>query len=75
MVVHSNQGRSVGLIVDRIVDIVETDVEVTRPARHGDLLASAVIQQRVTDLIDLPSLIRRADPMFSDSTLEEAVVA
>src|SRR5262249_22004530 len=57
VVVHSDRGRSIGLVVDRIVDIVETCVEVSRPARHDDLLVSAVIDERVTDLINVPSLI------------------
>ncbi len=64
VVVHSDRGRSVGLVVDRIVDIVDSTVEITRPAQSDELLASAVIQQRVTDLLDAPALIRRADPMF-----------
>jgi two-component system, chemotaxis family, sensor kinase CheA len=75
VVVHSDRNRSVGLVVDRIVDIVESTVEVTRPARSNDLLASAVIQKCVTDLINVPSLIRRADPVFFQSSVEEAVVA
>ncbi len=74
VVVHSDRDRSVGLVVDRIIDIVETTIEVTRKAQNGDLLASVVIQQRVTDLINVPSLIRRADPMFYGSPVEEAVV-
>jgi two-component system, chemotaxis family, sensor kinase CheA len=75
VVVHSDGKRSVGLVVDQIVDIVQTTVEITRRALNNDLLASAVIQERVTDLIDVQSLIRRADPMFYDSSIEEAVVA
>ncbi|MBX9790464.1 MAG: chemotaxis protein CheW [Pirellulales bacterium] len=75
VIVHSQRDRSVGLVVDRIIDIVQTTVEVTRPANNDNLLASAVIQQRVTDLVDVPSLIRRADPMFYEASVEEAVVA
>jgi len=75
VVVHSQRDRSVGLVVDRIIDIVQTTVEVSRPVNNDDLLASVVIEERVTDLVDVPSLIRRADPMFYDSSVEEAVVA
>jgi len=67
VVVYSENGRSVGLVVDRIADIVESTIEVSRRAQNDDLLVSAVIQRRVTDLLNLPSLIRRADPTFFES--------
>jgi two-component system chemotaxis sensor kinase CheA len=66
VVVYREDGRSVGLVVDRIADIVESTVEVTKKTQSDCLLASAVIQQRVTDLLNLPALIRRADPTFFD---------
>jgi two-component system, chemotaxis family, sensor kinase CheA len=64
VVVYSEKGRSVGLIVDRIVDIVETTLDVSRRTKRDGLLASAVIQDHVTDLLDLPAIIRQADPLF-----------
>jgi len=70
VVVHSENNKSVGLVVDRIADIVETTIESRRGAESSDLLASAVIQQRVTDLLDLPAIIRRADRMFFETSSE-----
>jgi two-component system chemotaxis sensor kinase CheA len=67
VVVYSEGRRSVGLVVDRIADIVESAVDVSRQTQSDDLLASAVIQQRVTDLLNLPALIRRSDPTFFDA--------
>jgi two-component system chemotaxis sensor kinase CheA len=64
VVVHTDGSRSVGLVVDRIADIVESALGVTRPGASQDILASAVIQERVTDLLNLPALIRRAEPSF-----------
>jgi two-component system chemotaxis sensor kinase CheA len=64
VVVYAEGGRSVGLVVDRVLDIVETAVEVQRPTRREGIVASAVIQQRVTDLLDLQGIIRSADPNF-----------
>ena len=62
VVVYSQQGRSVGLVVDEILDIVEDTIQV-RPCRAGaNLIGSAVIQQRVTDVLDVPGLIRTFDP-------------
>jgi two-component system chemotaxis sensor kinase CheA len=74
VVVHGNDSRTVGLVVDQIVDIAEATVEATRPVRKHDLLASAVIQQQVTDLLDVASLVRRADPTFYDSPCEKMSV-
>lgn len=67
VVVYSEGGRSVGLVVDRIADIVESDVEVSHRCQSEDMLGSAVIQKRVTDLLNLRSLIRRANPTFFDA--------
>jgi len=75
VVVHSEGGKSVGLVVDRIADIVETTIESRRDAASSDLLASAVVQQRVTDLLDLPALIRRADRTFFEASQNEGTAA
>lgn len=64
VVVYTEDGRSVGLVVDQIVDIVETELVNTRPAHRAGLIQSAVIQGHVTDLLDLPAVIRMVDPSF-----------
>ena len=67
VVVYSEQGRSVGLVVDQILDIVETNLEVRRATGRQGVVASAVIQQRVTDLLDMHGIIRSADPSFFEA--------
>jgi two-component system chemotaxis sensor kinase CheA len=62
VVVYTENQKSFGLVIDRIVDIVETSLDVSRPASRPGLLASSVIQERITDVIDLPSVIRQIDP-------------
>jgi two-component system chemotaxis sensor kinase CheA len=57
VVVHSEGGQSVGLVVDEILDIVDQHVTVTRKAEDARLLGSAVIQQHVTDLLNIPELV------------------
>jgi two-component system chemotaxis sensor kinase CheA len=64
VVVYSQNGRSAGLVVDRILDTVEASIEIQRSARTEGILGSVVIQQFVTDLIDPAAIIRRADPSF-----------
>jgi two-component system chemotaxis sensor kinase CheA len=67
VVVYSEAGRSVGLIVDRIVDIVDEKLVVQSPAQRRGVLGSSVIQKRVTDLLDVPSVVRDAIPSFAQA--------
>jgi two-component system chemotaxis sensor kinase CheA len=64
VIVYSEQSRSVGLVVDRILDIVEESVSLEQPSRRLGLLGSAVVQQRVTDMLDVRGLIQSAHPSF-----------
>ncbi len=60
VVVYSDHGRSVGLVVDRILDIVEESFVLDRQSSRQGVLGSAVIQKRVTDILDVPGLIAAA---------------
>jgi len=60
VVVYSDQGRSVGLVVDRILDIVEEWFVIEPQTSRKGVLGSAVIQKRVTDILDVPGLIAAA---------------
>jgi two-component system chemotaxis sensor kinase CheA len=75
VVVYAEQGRSVGLVVERILDIVEEDVVLERPAERAGILGSAVVQQRVTDLLDVKGVIRAANPAFFAKTAAAAAGA
>ncbi|MCK6546897.1 chemotaxis protein CheW [Myxococcota bacterium] len=54
VIVCQHEGHSMGLVVDRILDIVEQEVVVQKNGGQHGILGSAVIQQRVTELLDLP---------------------
>jgi two-component system chemotaxis sensor kinase CheA len=56
VVVSKHRGRSVGLVVDRILDIVETELVVDTVARRHGVLGTMVVQGKVTELVDLPTL-------------------
>lgn len=60
VVVHSDTDRQVGLVVDSIVDIVEEHVAIQRSSSDSGVLGSAVVQGRVTNLLDLPKVIANA---------------
>ncbi|HLZ40514.1 MAG TPA: chemotaxis protein CheW [Candidatus Sulfotelmatobacter sp.] len=59
VVVCSESGRSVGLIVDRIVDIVEHPQGLETPGQRPGVLGSSIIESRITELIDIPFLMRQ----------------
>ena len=71
VVVYSFHNRSVGLVVDRIIDIVEDSLEVQRESHHTGVLSSVVIQDRVTDLVDIEGVVRAFDPTFFDQDVED----
>jgi len=57
VVVYSTEGRSVGLVVEEILDIVDQQVAITTGRQTARLLGSAVIQQHVTDLLNVPEIV------------------
>ncbi len=61
VVVFNDGERSIGILVDQILDIVEDQVAARQPAKRQGLLGSAVIGKRVTDLLDLHAVIAAAD--------------
>ena len=60
VIVYSQNGRSIGLIVDQIVDIVDQAVKVEQQESTAGLIGSAVIQGKVTDLLNLATLMPAA---------------
>ena len=73
--VHASQGRPVGLVVRRILDVVEETIAARAPASRPGVLFTAVIQGRVTEFLDIEAIIRSADPAFLESTQNALVEA
>ncbi|MGE3177740.1 MAG: chemotaxis protein CheW, partial [Vicinamibacterales bacterium] len=65
VVVYAERGRSVGLVVSQILDIVSERIDVQRRVSRPGVLGSVVLQQRVTDLIDIATVVASADPSFA----------
>ena len=59
IVAHTGDSRA-GLIVTRILDIVDDHVEVEASGSDRGLLGSAILQGRVTDLLDTHALLETA---------------
>jgi two-component system, chemotaxis family, sensor kinase CheA len=69
-----DEGRTLGIVVERILDIVEDRAEVKSPATREGILCAAVINDRVTELIDVPALQRIAEANRTLSTEHAEVV-
>src|SRR6266446_2996237 len=61
VLVLNHQGRSFGLVVERILDIVEDRADVKSAATRPSVLYSVVIGDRVTELLDIPAILRSSD--------------
>jgi two-component system chemotaxis sensor kinase CheA len=60
VVVCARQERPFGLIVERILDIVEQDTDVQGPSSRPGVECTAVIQGHVTEMLDVETLIQTA---------------
>jgi two-component system chemotaxis sensor kinase CheA len=60
VVVCARPERSVGLVVERILDIAEQDNDTRGPASRRGVECLAVIQGQVTEMLDVETLIRTA---------------
>jgi two-component system chemotaxis sensor kinase CheA len=57
VVVATDRGRDIGFVVESILDIVSITPNVQDVGKRPGILGSAVLQNRVTDLLDVPFLI------------------
>lgn len=64
VVVSFDQEHSLGIVVDRILDIVEEQLTIKGTASRPGVLFCAVIQGQVTEILDVENIIRIANPHF-----------
>jgi two-component system chemotaxis sensor kinase CheA len=60
LLVFSDGGRSMGLVVDQIVDIVEDRLNIEVPSETPGVLGSAVIKGQATEIIDVGHYLPQA---------------
>ena len=76
MLVCNHEGCPVGIVVERILDIVEETAAVQYPASRAGVLFSAVLAGQVTELIDIPAILVAAGIQLSgEPVLARAEVA
>ena len=61
VLVCHDEGRTLGIVVDRILDIVEDRAEIKSPATREGILFAVVINERVTELIDILAMQRMGE--------------
>jgi two-component system chemotaxis sensor kinase CheA len=64
VIVYSRGDRSVGFVVDEIIDIVDDDVSRHSHIEDVGLLGSTVLGDRVTELLDVRAAVLAADAGF-----------
>jgi two-component system chemotaxis sensor kinase CheA len=72
LVVYTRGDRSVGFVVDRILDIATEHPGTRSDIDDNALLGSVVVGERVVELLDVESAVRVADPVFFDQLTEAA---
>ena len=72
VIVFNDGDRSVGLVVDEILDVVEDTVTIRQKASRKGLLGSAVVGKRVADFLDLNQVIRASAGSWFQGTAGSA---
>ena len=73
MIVFNDGERRIGILVDQILDIAEDTITVRQSGERKGLLGSAVIGEKVTDLVDLRAVIETArEDWFSTQVRDSA---
>jgi len=61
VLVLENEHRSFGLIVNQILDIVDCALEEQSPPTRAGVLYSAVVAERVTEILDVPAILNAGE--------------
>src|SRR4051794_41739405 len=64
VIVYTDHGRSVAIVVEEILDIVDGEAAVRSDIDDLGRLGSAVLGDKVTELLDVRAAILAADPAF-----------
>jgi two-component system chemotaxis sensor kinase CheA len=74
VLVCNDEGQTMGLVVERILDIVEDRADVKTPASRAGVQYAVVINDRVTELLDIPA-IKRMSKEIRSAPIEHAEVS
>jgi two-component system chemotaxis sensor kinase CheA len=66
VVVCSQPGPHVGLVFDQVLDIVESPATAPSPAGRPGVLFTAVVQDHVTEVLDVAAIVRATEPALAN---------
>jgi len=64
VIVFMDDGKAVGLVVDKILDIVDETLELKLSSQTAGLLGSAVVAGKATDILDVGHFVETANKTF-----------
>jgi len=73
VVVYSCGDQDVGLVVDQILDVIDEAIEVTGQSTRQGVIGTAVIQDRVTELLNIEEIVQMSNPNFRQKTAAASV--
>jgi two-component system chemotaxis sensor kinase CheA len=68
VLICSENGRTIGLVVDRILDVVEGEDDSARSQTRERFFETIVIGRKATELLDVSAIVRAVDPTFFDKS-------
>ena len=74
VLVIATEKRSIGLMTDEIVDILEEKLEIQLASANSEIVGSAEIRGEAVELLDVSHFIRMADPPSSTSANPQRVL-
>ena len=73
-VIYTDQGHTVGVIVDGIIDIIDEQPTLEPLASRPGVISSFVSDHDVIEMLDLPAIVRSAIPNFDKPAEQAATV-
>ncbi len=70
VLVFSDGDKSIGLIVEQVIDITEQHIDVQLSATQGGLLGSSIIEGKATDVIDVGHYLNDMDSNWFSNSLD-----
>ena len=61
VLVFSTENKSMGLVVDEILDILEAHIDVQYSSGNKGVIGSAIVNEKATDIIDVSHYIQKSD--------------
>jgi two-component system chemotaxis sensor kinase CheA len=74
VLVIATEKRSIGLLADEIVDIIEDRLEIQLASTSSDIVGSAEIRGEAVELIDVSHFVRMAEPPSKSGTKPQRVL-